>query len=62
VAEPTPVAPQQPADGSITLAANPWGTSATWADYNWRRLADTEDRMLIKIILLRIAEAVEASR
>jgi hypothetical protein len=28
-----------PGDGSITLAPNPWGSAATWADYNWAGLA-----------------------
>jgi hypothetical protein len=46
-------------DGSITLGPNPWGTSATWADYNWRNLAASEDRILIKLILLAIAGAVD---
>jgi len=28
------------ADGSITLPPNPFGTAATWADFDWRGMAD----------------------
>lgn len=52
------------ADGSITLGPNPFGTSATWADYDWRKLAEAEaglagPKSVTAQVLTRIAEAVE---
>jgi hypothetical protein len=54
-------------DGSITLPPNPFGTSATWADYDWRKLADAEaafqgPESVTAQVLALIADAVEAVR
>jgi hypothetical protein len=48
-------------DGSITLPPNPWRTSATWADYNWRGMADELPEWAQRVFGL-IADAVEEGR
>jgi hypothetical protein len=52
-------------DGSITLPPNPFGSAATWADYDWRKLADAEagfqgHESVTAQVLALIADAVEA--
>lgn len=54
------------ADGSITLPPNPWGSAATWDDYDWRKIAASERAArgvacLTAQVLDLIADAVEAT-
>lgn len=51
-------------DGELVLPPNPFGTSATWADYDWRGMARGEEREGDKVaarLCDLIADAVEAS-
>jgi len=50
----------------LTLPPNPFGTSATWADYNWRGIAEDLRRRLdgqsaASVAIDLIADAVERS-
>lgn len=51
-------------DGELVLPPNPFGTSATWADYDWRAMSRGEEREGDKVaarLCEMIADAVEAS-
>lgn len=44
----------------LLLPANPWGSAATWADYNWRRLSERfSDNMLLRRLCELVADALE---
>jgi hypothetical protein len=48
--------------GALVLPPNPFGTSATWADYDWNKIAQNVRSAAARGALERIADAVRGVR
>ena len=42
----------------IVLPSNPWGTSAIWADYNWRQIADNVRNGRLSTVAAKVCDLI----